>query len=80
MATRETMNGLKKDVRIRVKKSLERSADKGTIVRPLMTLDGRKLCEYRSDRNGGIYMVDIARVSIIRPKHYKGSTTFDGDD
>jgi hypothetical protein len=69
--SRETLNGLAKDVRIKIKGSPERSADKGTIVRPIMTLDGRKVCEYRSDRNGGLYMVPVERVSVIRHKKVK---------
>jgi hypothetical protein len=77
---RETLSGLKKDVRIKVKGSPERSADKGTIVRPIITLDGRKVCEYRSDRNGGLYMVPVERVSVIRPKHYKSTMPVDADD
>ena len=63
---RETFYGIFPNVRIKVKGSDIRKADHGTVVRPITTLNDRKMVEYRSDRNGGIYMVAVDRVSVVR--------------
>lgn len=63
---RETLRGLHDGVRIRVRRSETRRSDKGTVSGEPRMGKGRKVVDYRSDRNGGLYTVEAERVAIIR--------------
>lgn len=63
---RGTTAGLAPGIRIRVRRSETRSADTGTILDLRRTTAGLDMVQYRSDRNGGVYLVRVDRVRISR--------------
>jgi hypothetical protein len=68
---RTTTHGLHKDVRIAVRGNEFRSADKGTVIDVRRRQDGTDVVSYRSDRNGGAYVVELERVRIVRLPRYR---------
>lgn len=70
---RTTDRGLVDGAEVRVRGTEFRSAFKGTIKGAVRTAlpSGHRLVDVRQHKNGGIYLVPIQDVSIIRRKHYK---------
>lgn len=74
-ARRTTTRGLEKDVRIAVRRSETRSADRGTVEIVFEDLTP-PMVRYRSDRNGGSYDVRVDQVKKIPKPRIRATASY----